>query len=266
MTHTDVTMITVGRAESNHIGVVDPEVSGAHARLYRLFDRWFIEDRGSTNGTHVAGVRVPTGVAIEVFAGQPVQLGSVPLSLPSSASRGARCSATSLREHLIATGRLPQIRATALLDALTRELSFQHAHGRIRPYFNTETVLVLGGEGDDVRLLMLDACAPSEQPVEIDGLPWAYSAPEQFKGLPLNPRRDVYALGVLAYEMTTGRRPFEGDTPWAWATQHLTAVPPRLSETVPENVVAAIEKALQKAPDARQGEQRQEDRGTPLAS
>jgi hypothetical protein len=252
MVHRDIRVLTVGRAEGNHIAVIDPAVSGVHARLYRVYDRWFIEDCRSTNGTFVAGVLLPPGVAIEVLAGQPILLGTVPFSLPSGASAGARCSATSLREYLIAAGALPQVLAAALVDTLARELSFQHANGRIRPYLDAETVLVLDGDRDDVRLLLLDACAPSALTVEVDRLLWAYAAPEQFQGRPLNSRRDVYGLGVLAYEMLTGRRPFDADTPWAWATQHMTAAPPRLPESVAEHVVAAIDKALAKAPEARQ--------------
>jgi hypothetical protein len=194
MIHRDVRVLTVGRAEGNHIAVFDPAVSGAHARLYRVYDRWFIEDCRSTNGTFVAGVPLPPEVAIEVLAGQPILLGTVPFSLPSGASAGARCSVTSLREYLIVAGALPQVLAAALLDTLARELSFQHANGRIRPYLDAETVLVLDGD----RLLLLDACAPSALAVEVDRLPWAYAAPEQFQGRPLNSRRDVYGLGVLA--------------------------------------------------------------------
>ena len=52
-----------------------------------------------------------------------------------------------------------------------------------------------------------------------------YMSPEQFTGQPLDARSDIYALGVMAYEMLTGKLPFEANTAWEWATQHMTAQP-----------------------------------------
>ena len=85
---------------------------------------------------------------------------------------------------------------------------------------------------------------------QVVGTPY-YIAPEQLTGQPATPASDVYALGVVAYECLTGRRPFEGRTSVETANLRLVAAAPRLPDEVPEPVRAAVHRALARDPAQR---------------
>jgi len=81
-----------------------------------------------------------------------------------------------------------------------------------------------------------------------------YMAPEQASGKEINQRADIYALGVVFYEMVTGRKPFQADTPLAVLMKHANEPLPRPKEylqDIPQNVEQSILKALNKDPENR---------------
>jgi serine/threonine-protein kinase len=72
-----------------------------------------------------------------------------------------------------------------------------------------------------------------------------YMSPEQLMGQPLDGRSDLYALGILAFEMLTGRLPFEARTPGDMITAHLKKVPPPPSSVAPErNIPPTLDQVL----------------------
>jgi serine/threonine protein kinase len=83
----------------------------------------------------------------------------------------------------------------------------------------------------------------------------AYMSPEQARGeRELTGRSDLYALGVILYEMLTGRAPFQADTPVAIALKHITEPPPRLARSRPDlpgDCQLMLDQAMAKDPNAR---------------
>lgn len=82
----------------------------------------------------------------------------------------------------------------------------------------------------------------------------AYAAPEQMRGQEVSPATDVYALGVIAYEMLTGGRPFDGGNQATLIAQTLTDPPVTLTQRrsgLPPDVNAAVMKAIDKDPAQR---------------
>ena len=82
----------------------------------------------------------------------------------------------------------------------------------------------------------------------------SYISPEQAQGKPVSKESDLYSLGTVLYELITGSPPFEGDTPIATATKHITDKPERLSfirPDIPKGVENAVLKLLHKYPKDR---------------
>ena len=82
----------------------------------------------------------------------------------------------------------------------------------------------------------------------------SYNSPEQAQGKTVSKETDLYSLGTVLYELITGRPPFEGDTPIATATKHITDKPEKLSTfrgNIPKGVENAVLKLLHKYPKDR---------------
>ena len=78
-----------------------------------------------------------------------------------------------------------------------------------------------------------------------------YMSPEQVLGQAATEASDLYALGIVAHEMLSGRRPFDRETPFATAFSHVQDPPPPLPNELPEDLALVIEDCLHKDPQRR---------------
>jgi len=145
--------------------------------------------------------------------------------------------------------------AQILIDAATG-LSDVHESGYMHLDFKPENILVT--RNGAVRLIDFDMAQPiPEKPVKFSKNPGTpgYMAPEQLKREPMDARADIYAFGVMAYELVTNQKPFPGDSPaeiLACQMQPEGPVAPREhNPSVPPALETVILKCLARDPDHR---------------
>jgi Tol biopolymer transport system component len=172
-----------------------------------------------------------------------------------------------LAEALRQQGRLTTEAALPLVSQMAAALSAAHQAGVIHRDFKSNNVMLVEPKSDTqaIRAVITDfglarSSARDEsfaQSVsttgEIVGTP-AYMAPEQVEGQPATAAADIYALGVVLYEMITGHLPFVSDTPFATALKRLREVPSSPRVHVPDldpNWEAAILRCLARDPADR---------------
>jgi tRNA A-37 threonylcarbamoyl transferase component Bud32 len=180
----------------------------------------------------------------------------------------------SLSDALQQGGPMRPDRVLRILAQVCGSLEEAHRRGVVHRDLKPDNVILSNraGQTDFVKVLDFGIAKRSEakdqaqeqkltQQGMVLGTP-PYMSPEQFTGKELDARSDIYSLAVMAYEMLTGRLPFDAETPWQWATQHMTAQPfpfesvPAASG-VPPSMKQAILRALSKDPAQRQREVRQ---------
>jgi tRNA A-37 threonylcarbamoyl transferase component Bud32 len=173
----------------------------------------------------------------------------------------------SLADALEKQGAMAPERAVNILQQVCGSLEEAHGRGIVHRDLKPDNVVLVerAGRKDFVKVLDFGIAKRSkeedkdEQKLTQQGMVLGtppYMSPEQFTGRPIDSRSDIYSLGVMAYEMLSGKLPFKADTAWEWATQHMTQ-PPIPIESLPEAsratepMRAALRKALAKSPDDR---------------
>ncbi|HUZ82001.1 MAG TPA: Stk1 family PASTA domain-containing Ser/Thr kinase [Gaiellaceae bacterium] len=160
-----------------------------------------------------------------------------------------------LKELLVRNGPTPVPIAIDYARQILGALSFAHRNGIVHRDIKPHNIVV-GGDG---RLKVTDfgiARSGASQMTEAGSIVGTaqYLSPEQARGAPVDPRSDLYSLGIVLYEMLTGSVPFTGDTPVEIAMKHLSQVPEppsTLRPEVPHDLDAVVMRALAKDPEQR---------------
>ncbi|HLM48104.1 MAG TPA: serine/threonine-protein kinase, partial [Myxococcaceae bacterium] len=162
-------------------------------------------------------------------------------------------------------GPLPEPRIVRIVSQVLSALNDAHAAGVIHRDLKPENIMVEQRRNEADVVKVLDFGIAKIQDGEdgptltrtgfVCGTP-EYMSPEQARGSTLDHRSDLYAVGVLLYQLVTGRLPFESDSAVGYATKHLTEEPLPPSRKRPElRVSPAMERlimrALSKSPDDR---------------
>ncbi len=159
--------------------------------------------------------------------------------------------------YRLRNGPVPLKKVAKYLAQIAEALDYAHSQGVIHRDLKPNNVLI--DKWDNLYLMdfglakMVAASQSLTQTGMVLGTP-TYMAPEQWRGEPVDARTDVYALGVILYEMVLGRTPFESDTPFTLMYKHINDAPPSPCEMMPElpeAVEAVILKALAKNKEDR---------------
>jgi tetratricopeptide (TPR) repeat protein/TolB-like protein len=170
-----------------------------------------------------------------------------------------------LAQRLRREGAFTADQALPIVMQMTAALAAAHAVGIVHRDFKSNNIMLLDADriGEPPRVVVTDfglafsVSDPSAETIsvtgELVGTP-DYMAPEQIEGGAVTPATDLYALGIVLYEMVTGKRPFTGDTPVASALRRLSGSPkpPReLASDLPQAWNSVIMRCLARDPRDR---------------
>jgi serine/threonine-protein kinase len=158
--------------------------------------------------------------------------------------------------RLMSDGGQPLTRVAGMMQGLCSAVDYLHQHHLVHRDIKPANIMIDAESGRVVLMdfgvaRVIDQKQFTQTGISI-GTPTAM-APEQVRGKPAGPAADIYSLGVLTYQLLTGKPPFSGDTAYIlYAHAHESPPPLReLVEGLPETAYEAVDSALAKSPERR---------------
>jgi serine/threonine-protein kinase len=153
----------------------------------------------------------------------------------------------SLKELIMTAGPLPIPQAVEYAKQILSALRFAHRNGIIHRDIKPHNILL----GAEERLKVTDfgiARAGASQMTEVGSIMGTaqYLSPEQARGAPVTAASDLYSVGIVLYEMLTGKTPFTGDTPIEIAMKHLNE-PPRPPSELGSEITPELDQIVLRA-------------------
>jgi len=164
---------------------------------------------------------------------------------------------TDLKTLLRRRGPLPVEESIGLVIQVCAGVGYAHRAGLIHCDLKPQNILVTPDGRAKITDFGIARALVTVHPEEFSDVVWGspqYFAPEQAAGGPPSPASDVYSLGIILYEVITGRLPFEAKDPAQLARLHQTASPqsPRsMNPSIPPSLEQIVYKVLSKEPSAR---------------
>jgi serine/threonine-protein kinase len=161
-----------------------------------------------------------------------------------------------LKQLLQTQRQLPVGTALDIVAQICDAVGFAHQRGIIHCDIKPQNILVQKDgqvKVTDFGIARAFSSGTMEQRGKLWGTP-CYAPPELVTGKPLTPASDVYAIGIVLYEILSGKCPFEGDTPADIARQHVLNAPPPIQSINPRltrYLCQVIDRTLSKDPAAR---------------
>jgi serine/threonine-protein kinase len=163
-----------------------------------------------------------------------------------------------LRQILNEKRKLPPERAVRITLGICEALTYIHTHGIVHRDLKPENIMV--DDNDNIKLIDFGIAGKEgarrltfAKLSQVMGTP-EYISPEQVKGKRGDARSDIYALGVMLYEMLTGKAPFQGPNPFAIMNDRLlnNPIPPReIDPSISPQLQEIIYRALERDPKNR---------------
>ncbi|HEY5924734.1 MAG TPA: serine/threonine-protein kinase [Kofleriaceae bacterium] len=156
-------------------------------------------------------------------------------------------------KDVLKAGPLPVARAVEITRQVLSGLSHAHEHGIIHRDIKPANIMLSqkSGVGDYVKILDFGLARSTQDTSNLTGAMVLgtpnYMAPEQIRGGQIDHRVDLYACGIMLFELLTGAKPFHADDPMAVCMQHLTFAPPKLAEHAGGRSFGALEAVVARA-------------------